>query len=123
MKPNQSQELKGLETRLKKAEAYYELTCSDHREAKKKMDEAWAVIQNIKDMIFNLKESTKTPIVTEHAILRYLERQKGIDMDSIHKCILTDKNIEIINQLGTGKITNADGMKIVFKNRTVVTVE
>lgn len=38
--------------------------------------------------------------VTDHAVLRYLERVLEIDTERYRKAILTEENIQIINKLG-----------------------
>lgn len=67
------------------------------------------------------------PVVTEHAVLRYLTRIKGLDLDSIKAEILGDSE-HIVKTLGGGEIpVNARGTipathRIVVKNGVVVTV-
>lgn len=61
------------------------------------------------------------PIVTEHAILRYLERKYGFDIETIKREILPDKVIDQYKVLGGGKYP-VDGFKVVIKNNAVVTI-
>lgn len=60
--------------------------------------------------------------ITDHAIVRYLERHKGIDMNAIRSEILTETTTAYIQQLGDGKYPIGDGRRLVVKNKTVVTV-
>lgn len=57
--------------------------------------------------------------VTDHAVLRYLERAKGIDIDAVRDELghVVDKAIE----MGAGAAI-VDGVKYVLKDRAVVTV-
>jgi len=73
------------------------------------------------------KEKTKLVndkgiIVSEHAILRYLERVGKLDIESVQKQILTkevENQIGILN--GNGKIS-IDGYTIVIKNSVITTI-
>jgi len=58
------------------------------------------------------------PAITDHALIRYLERKLGLDMDVIRAEILTDDLIAAAATLG-GKCTYG---KFVIKDNTVVTV-
>ncbi len=63
----------------------------------------------------------KKPIahVTDHALLRYLERAKGIDIDAIRDELghVVDKAIE----MGAGAAV-VDGVKYILRERSVITV-
>lgn len=63
----------------------------------------------------------KKPVahVTDHAVLRYLERVKGIDIEAVRAELghVVDKAIE----MGAGA-TIVDGVKYVLRDRCVVTV-
>lgn len=60
------------------------------------------------------------PHVSDHAIIRYLERVEGLDVDSIRKKILTPF-ISDAARLGALSASTG-GFKYVFKNSTVITV-
>jgi predicted nuclease with TOPRIM domain len=78
--------------------------------------------KDIKHNINNL--SNKEIIITEHAILRYIERILKVDINDVKSNILTDevkKQIEFLN--GTrGKIHN-NGSILVIENNKIITVE
>lgn len=63
----------------------------------------------------------KKPVahVTDHAVLHYLERVKGIDIDAVRVELghVVDKAIE----MGAGAAV-VDGVKYILEARTVVTV-
>lgn len=63
----------------------------------------------------------KKPVahVTDHAVLRYLERAKGIDIEAVRAELghAVDKAIE----MGAGAAI-VDGVKYVLRDRCVVTV-
>ena len=56
--------------------------------------------------------------VTDHAVLRYLERVKGVDIDAVRHELghVVDRAIE----LGAGAAI-IDGIKYVLNDRTIVT--
>lgn len=61
--------------------------------------------------------------VSDHAMVRYLERVKSIDISVIEKEILTDDVLAMVNQLGgTGMYPIGEGFKIRMKDYTVVTI-
>ena len=70
--------------------------------------------------IYNLK--TRAPVVTEHAIIRYLERVLGMDMEDIRNELLTDGVLALHNSGGSGAITTDKGYKVVVKKGVVVTI-
>jgi len=76
--------------------------------------------QNQLDFSFERELSTKHPFVCDHAILRYLERKKKMDIDAIRAEILTEQNISAI-KAGATKI-KTDGIILVIKNGGVITV-
>lgn len=113
-------ELKGLETRRSILEVEIKNLEYTKRRIKedinRKITELNIIRKKIKD--FTVKE----PIVTEHAILRYLERVMGIDLRSIVDKILTRENKELIRF--SGNCTIEDGRyKYIVKNHSVVSVE
>lgn len=61
------------------------------------------------------------PVITEHAILRYLERVKGVDLEQIKDEMLPAKTKELIKQLGTG-IYPIYGGKLKVQDNRVITV-
>lgn len=56
--------------------------------------------------------------VTDHAVLHYLERVHGIDIDAVREevCQVVDKAIE----MGAGAVI-VDGLKYVLRDRVVIT--
>ncbi len=62
-------------------------------------------------------------IVSEHAILRYCERVKQMDIDAIVNDILTPQLVTAEKALGNGKFPSGTGFKVVVRNKVVVTVE
>lgn len=76
--------------------------------------------------IAKLKSEETEVIVSDHAIVRYLERVEGVDIESIKHKILSGNASEQIATLGTGELPvkgeSADFV-LVFRNYTVATVQ
>lgn len=70
--------------------------------------------------LVNCKKPKKV-VITDHAILRYLERIHGFNTDEVKSTLLTEKLRENIQEFKTGKITE-NGVTYVFKDQTVVTI-
>jgi len=77
----------------------------------KKIDELNKQINNISD----------EPQITEHALLRYIERIKGVDIKEIKKEIMTDQNKKMIETLESG-IFKLNGVKMIVKDKTIITL-
>ena len=78
-------------------------------------------IKKLKDTITSLNNNTNVKI-SEHAIIRYMERVKGLDVTEIEKEILTDEVLSLIEKLGgNGKYPVKD-FQIVMKDYTVTTI-
>lgn len=60
--------------------------------------------------------------VSEHAIVRYVERALQVDVESIKAEILNDNIKTLIETLGDGKYPIGHGFKAVVRNKVIVTV-
>lgn len=60
--------------------------------------------------------------VSDHAIIRYLERTGRIDLESLRREILSDRTVELAKVLGDGRYPIPNGCIAVIKQKTVVTV-
>lgn len=66
-----------------------------------------------------IRDNQKPPAVTDHAVLRYLQRHQGIDVEAIRKQLLSPTVVTAMN-FGASRVKTAEGnLRIV--NRTVVT--
>jgi DNA-binding Lrp family transcriptional regulator len=62
-------------------------------------------------------------VVSDHAIVRYLERIKGVDMNEVRQAILNPKIMKCISVVGAnGTFPHEDGFKIIFKKNIAVTI-
>lgn len=63
--------------------------------------------------------------ISDHAVIRYLQRVYKFDIDGIKKQIMPEDKIELINRLGDGAFTVSDKVgtyKLIVKGRVVVTI-
>lgn len=67
------------------------------------------------------KNQTKTVLITEHAILRYLERVKGVDLVQVKKEMVPDLVTQQIRAMGNGEYpVGTHSVKV--KDNTVITI-
>lgn len=112
-------ELKALQVRLSKAEADAKTARETAADANRAADAAVKVVQRIKDQI---AAASTEPQVTEHALLRYIERAYGVDLEEIRKQIMTPQMANAIRTLGSGKYPLPGGGKAVVKGLNIVSV-
>jgi archaellum component FlaC len=122
MSVKDSQKLKQLETRLTKAVSDHTAITYDFNHAKEALERNRNKVERLKREIKYLKEESNDVIVTEHAILRYVERCMGFNLDQIRNEILTDSLKASIKAMGNGKYPVADGCKAIVKNNTIITI-
>lgn len=77
-------------------------------------------INQTEKMIRLLKD--RDLVVSEHAIVRYLERIETINPSDVPGKILTDKLREMVAKLGNGTFPVED-FQVVVKNNVVITVK
>ncbi len=117
-------ELKLLQTRLTEAELEFVVAKERQSEASKTASEKQNKVNNLKTKIAALTTSHPEPVVSEHALLRFVERVYGVDLSAMKNEILSDNIKALIDQFQTGRfpIPNYDCVAVV-KNRVIVTIE
>lgn len=73
----------------------------------------------LRELSQKIKEMSKEPRVSDHAVIRFLERKYGISFEDIRSEILTE-NIKQAIRLGATSV-KIDGMQFVVKDRCIVT--
>ena len=115
--------LKGLQSQVARLEADL-LTCKSI--LREKNAECETITKNIKRIKGLIKSLTESPdlIISEHAILRYLERVNGINLEDIKNEILTESFKKVVETLGEGKIPldNHPGIIAIVKGNTITTI-
>ncbi len=113
--------VKGLQSQIKKLESEASDLKLEIDIKKKEYNQKNQTIQSIKTNIekINSKQNIR---VSEHAILRYLERVKGVDIEQIEKEILNDKVLQLIDKLGGNGSYPSNDCSIKLSNYVVTTV-
>ncbi len=117
-----SAKLKSLERELSQLKRERCDTSDEYREVKRKIDHQEREIHTLTKKITALKKNNL--VVTEHAIVRYLERVEGIDMEAIKERILP---LDVLKKIRALKGSNATypcdrGFSIRLQEGAVVTV-
>lgn len=114
--------LKALETKKEQLELIRKNIINDIEENQKKSNELKQQINLINIDINELKnrEDGKV-VVSEHAMLRYIERVLGIDLDELNKKIINETDAKQISSLGNCTYSK-DGFKLKVKNNKVITI-
>jgi len=60
-------------------------------------------------------------IITEHAILRYMERVKFLNLEDVRKLIVPEETALLIKKFGSGKFP-AGTHQVIVKNNMVITI-
>ncbi len=117
-----SDEIKALRRRI--AEKRVELKSAE-AESKEKADRVRDITTSLAELarsLQTLQEEIQDPVVTDHAVLRYLEREKGMDIDAIREEMLSERVVEMIRFTRTGKVSVGNGRRLVVKDMAVVSV-
>lgn len=62
------------------------------------------------------------PLITEHALVRYMERVLGLDLTPIRAEILNPRNTQLITSLRTCRIPVGNGCDLVCIDGRIVSV-
>jgi hypothetical protein len=118
----ESHELKQLETRREVLKGDLDARARTRDEAVQAYNDTLCKLQSVEKSIENLTRESTRPVVTEHAMLRYLERVHGIDLQALQDEILTEHHVSTIDRLQSCRLSLGNGNLLVVKNRTVTTV-
>lgn len=114
--------VKGLRTQLQKMTGEADAMLADISARQKERSQKVLAIARLKAEI-DACESLKELIVSEHAIVRFMERVMGLDTDAVRDQILCTKVRDLVDKLGGTGTYPADGFQVVMKNGAVVTVK
>lgn len=79
-------------------------------------------IEDCQTEISKLENSVRV-VVSDHAVVRYLERNKGIDIEELKKEILTEKVVNFIHYFkGTGTFPGGNNMSYIVKDYVITTI-
>lgn len=113
-------ELKALQVQLTKLKAEEKVARDALSHAQRDHSELQKRIAGLEKQIASA--AAAEPVVSEHALLRFIERHYGVNLDEIKQKILTDTTVKAIKTLGSGKYPLACGGRAVVKGSTVVSI-
>lgn len=120
---NNTVQLKKLQSLLNKFNSEAETIKIQISAMQKEYNQKTKEVNNLKKEIAKYQAKGE-PIVSEHALLRYLERVEKLDLEEYKNLILDEEILRQIEILGTsGTFLNSKGFKVVMKNNVVITVE
>ena len=106
---------------LKQRKAELDLKLDDLLSQKRKIENTLVDYRVERDKVNRqIKVSRKPLTISDHALIRYLERSVGVNTDEIRQSILD--TIGSVSKLGNGKFPIGDGIRAVVKDRVVVTI-
>jgi predicted transcriptional regulator len=108
-------EIKSLMTRIKTSKQSIEKINSE-------LSSMLAHHNSLESRLKDLQSKEAGLVVTEHAMLRYLERVIGLDLNDIREEIITDQLKKQWGALGSGKYP-VKNFKVVIKQNMIVTIE
>lgn len=112
-------ELKQLQTRKANVEAEIKRLAGEKADCEKQLTDARGKLAAIQNQIASC---TADVVVSEHAMLRYMERVMGVDLNKIKVHILAEGREELIRTARSGAFPILDDIKAVVRDRTVVTI-
>ena len=118
-----STELKSLQTRAAQADAEVLQLETEYRGLQSRLDQAKRRSRILAAQIEKLKNDAAGVVVTEHAMLRYIERVIGIDMDELRGKVLPPSAETVAMAMGGNARLPVDGTHTaIVKGGAVVTV-
>lgn len=117
----QKEELKKLQSLLIKQKSEIDLIKRERQLINERLSVAERNLRNTEEELKKLKTGNKI-IVSEHAVLRYLERTMELDLKAVENEILTEETVKQYRTLGNGKYPVSNGCKAVIKDNVVLTI-
>ena len=114
-------ELKGLETRLAKCREQIALHADRIGELRQEQAVCRGREEGLLSKIAVLKKSAKGLVITEHAMLRYIERVMGVSMDKLQEKVLPDTLRDKAALFGNTTFP-VNGHSVTIRDGAVVTV-
>lgn len=115
------EKLKQLNSLKRKCEAEVNVLKIDSDNIKNEIKQKKKYLAEINKQIKEINSKSDL-IISEHAIIRYLERVLNIDINKLESELIPDKVKKQIAILGNGTYPIGDSHKIVVKDNTIITV-
>ena len=116
-----SQELKRLQSLLNQLQLDFKTLQESQSRLKMENETKRKQIQEVEEKIQTLKGSHETIIISEHAIIRYLERVYGLDLEKIKEEILPASIAVQAKRIGNGRY-GVTGHTVLIKDNVAITV-
>ena len=117
----QKEELKKLQSLLIKQKSEIDRIKRERQLINERLSVAERNLRNTEEELKKLKTGNKI-IVSEHAVLRYLERTMELDLKAVENEILSEEVVSQYKTLGNGKYPVSNGCKAVIKDNVVLTI-
>lgn len=116
-----SANLKNTQVLITKIETEIQHLSAEMRLVQENISTKTAQLQSYKEQLLKLQKNSQELIVSEHAVLRYLQRVYGLDLEKLNSEIVPESLKSRIASLGNGTYA-ADGFRIRVVDNMVVTV-
>lgn len=115
---------KKLESQLAKQVSEIEASKIEVGNLQKQLAQKEKAAKELREKIAALAAKKRKEIgITEHALLRYLERVKGMDLAALEQEIITEKIRGLVAELGgSGQYPSGEGYAVVMKDFQIVTI-
>jgi len=114
--------LKELKSRLAVHKAEREGILEDLRLRQRELSAKDKTIKHLQEEISKIDGSSGIK-VSEHAIIRYLERVEGLNVEEVENKILTEDLVSLTEKLGSTGTYPIGEVQAVLKNNTIVTIK
>ena len=121
MAQTNSNKLKQLETLLNKTQNEYDVLNTKIANDQRVLASKKKAIENIKSQIQAIS-TNKEITISEHALLRYLERVSKVDTEAVKKDIITPELIKMVETLGGNGKYPVDNITLVIRDYVVTTI-
>jgi len=114
--------IKQYQTLLTKLKLEQEQYKDEYRALQSKIDKSNNLQKRYESALVNIKASQEGLVVSEHALLRYLEPVYKLDIEKIHTEILIPKLLSQVEEFGNGTYRGEDNYSIKVVDGVVVTI-
>lgn len=115
-------EIKALRRRISERQTDLKAARADAEEKDQRVRDIEAGLAELSRRLQSLQENMRDPVVTDHGLLRYLERVQGLDVEAARAEMLSERAVEAIRFTRTGKVPIGNGRRLVVKDMAVVSV-
>ena len=113
---NLQETLEKVDSRLSDLKRALRDLSKDRQKLVKKLD-------RLKSNYKKIKNGDSLVHITDHAVIRFLERVNGLDMNEVKKFILPDGGLELLKAMGyKNGVYTMGSHNIVFEDFTIITV-